>query len=181
MLAEELVILDPGSSLWQTIRPLFTIALSMEQRDDYIWHGWNKEQIDRFLAQLPTPCALLAGVWSGNGEQEREMVHTGIVCQVREGQVQTIQTFESLVGDGIPTLQELEPGADHALALMRRVNSHVAPVAWALFTDKATWDEWIYTPEDNESKAVVDKGALLMKFARQGRCVLMGSQVHHHE
>lgn len=184
MIAEELVILDPDSALWQAVRPLLTIALNIEQREQYVWHGWSKSQITNFLEHLPQHAALIVGVWSTNpDEQDQEQVQSGFVCEVREGQVCTIRTFESLVGDDIPPVSELEPGAEHALAIMRSVRTHIAPVAWALFTDKATWDEWITMDEygRDTDQEQVDKGALLMKLARQGRCVLMGSQAHQHE
>ncbi len=54
----------------------------------------------------------------------------------------------------------------------------MSPVAWALFIEKPTWDEWLFA--DGNDGAVVNKGKLLATFARQGRCVLMGSQTAHH-
>ena len=184
MIAEELVILDPDSASWQAVRPLLTIALNIEQREQYVWHGWEKSQITRFLERLPRHSTLIVGVWATNAdEQDHEHLQSGFICEVREGQVCSIRTFESLVGEDVPLISELEPGAEHALAIMRSVRTHIAPVAWALFTDKVAWDEWLTMDEhgrdaDQES---VDKGALLMTLARQGRCVLMGSQSHYHE
>ena len=184
MIAEELVILDPDAESWRVVRPLLTIALNIEQREHYVWHGWSKSQITNFLEHLPQHAALVVGVWSTHlDEQDREQLYAGFVCEVRDRQVHTIRTFESLIGDDVPHIAELEPGAEHALAIMRSVRTHVAPVAWALFTDKATWDEWLTLDEHGRDagQEPVDKGALLMTFARQGRCVLMGSQAHQHE
>jgi len=60
---------------------------------------------------------------------------------------------------------------------MRVVRLQVAPAAWALFTDKPTWDEWILT--DDGKSGIVDKGVLLAGLAQQGRCVLLGNQTQH--
>lgn len=185
MLAEELLIIDPDAASWQAMRPLLTIALNIDQHDEYVWHGWNKRQISSFLERLAAHATLVVAVWSTDAdEQEKEQLQLGFVCEVRGGQICTIRTFESLVGEDIPPVHELEPGAEHALAIMRRVRTKIAPVAWALFTDKATWDEWVYTDEkhrDSEDNSLIDKGELLMALAQQGRCVLMGSQARHHE
>ena len=184
MIAEELVILDPDAVSWQAVRPLLTIALNIEQREHYVWHGWSKSHITSFLEHLPPHSTLIVGVWvTQPDEQDREQLHVGFICEVRDGQVSTIRTFESLTGDDVPPILELEPGAEHAMAIMRSARTHIAPVAWALFTDKATWDEWLTLDEHGRDadQEPVDKGALLMIFARQGRCVLMGSQVHQHE
>jgi hypothetical protein len=51
-------------------------------------------------------------------------------------------------------------------------------VAWALFIEKMAWDEWLFAGGDDGT--VVNKGELLASFARQGCCVLMGSQTTHH-
>lgn len=181
MIAEELVILDPGSASWQVVRPLLTIVLALEQHEKYVWHGWNKASITSFLDRLPSPSTLIVGVWSTNADGQ-EQLQLGFVCEIDGGQVRTIRTFESLAGGDIPPVQELEPGAEHALAMMRYVRTHIAPVAWALFTDKETWDEWIDADEESDSTGIhgIDKGALLMAFAQQGRCVLMGSQAHQY-
>lgn len=181
MLAEELSIIDPESVSWQAIRPLLTVAVNIEQSNDYVWCGWSKPQITGFLEQLPAHCAFMVGVWATDvdtwEEQGHETLQVGFVGEVRAGEVCTIRTFESLVG--VPPIQELEPGAEHALALIRQVRVNIAPVAWALFTDKETWDEWIYGGAGKQDNEGIDKGALLMTFARQGRCVLMGSQARH--
>lgn len=176
VLAEELVVLNADSALWQAARPLLDVALRLEQNDNYVWHGWNKQQIDTFLKQLPAHCTLLAAVWSTDA-QEHQVVTLGCICEVIEGEIQSIRTFETLIGEELPSVQELEPGFEHALELMRVVRLRIAPVAWALFTDKATWDEWVLTSDS--ASGVVDKGVLLMAFAQQGRCVLMGSQTQH--
>lgn len=176
MLAEELHIIDADSPSWQAVRPLLTIAMRLEQDDAYIWHGWHKEQITTLLRQLPAHCTILAGVWSTDDVQQQEHIVYSCICEVVNGEVQSIRTFEALASEGLPSLQELEPGFEHALEIMRAVRQAIAPVAWALFTDKATWDEWVYTGDER----VEDKGEVLASFARQGRCVLMGNQTQHH-
>ena len=193
MLAEEVVVLDAEARLWHPMKPLLNAALRLAQGDDgYSWHGWSKQEISSFLQGLPAHCSLLAGVWdtllADNGE-EREVLVAGCVCEVVAGEVRTIRTLEALyttrhaatVGDtDLPPLEQLEPGFEHALALMRAARERVAPVAWALFTDKASWDEWLFG--EAPTGGVVDKGEQLAKLALQGRCVLMGSQTatHHH-
>ena len=152
MLAEELQVVKADAPSWQAVRPMLSIALQLEHDDTYVWHGWNKTQIVAFLNnQLPTHCTIVAGVWSVAGNEQSE---------------------EHLV----LTIEHLEPGFEHALDIMRVVRKTIAPVAWALFTDKNTWDEWVYTGDEH----VVDKGELLASFAQQGRCVLMGSQTQQH-
>jgi hypothetical protein len=91
-----------------------------------------------------------------------------------------------LTSSGLKPTKELEPGFEDALEIMRAARAQVAPVAWALFTDKMTWNEWVFAIAENDRKDngvsdnVMDKGELLATFARQGRCVLMGSQTAHH-
>jgi hypothetical protein len=178
VLAEELSVIDADSALWSAARPLLDNALRLEQGDGaYIWHGWRKSQVNAFLQRLPAHCTLLVGVW-GAGEDDQEQLILGFVCEVIEGEIHTIRTFESLVDPDLPAVQELEPGFEHALALMRVVRNKIAPVAWALFTDKTTWDEWLFVAGENEGE--IDKGSVLASFARQGRCVLLGSQASHH-
>ena len=176
MLAEELSVIDADSSLWSAVRPLLDNALRLEQQDDtYIWHGWRKSQMNAFLQRLPVHCTLLVGVW-GMDEDERERLILGYVCEVIAGEVHTIRTFEALADPDLPSVQELEPGFEHALSLMRVARNQIAPVAWALFTDKTTWDEWLFAAGEGE----IDKGTVLASFAQQGRCVLLGSQASHH-
>lgn len=179
VLAEELVILDGESPLWCAARPLLEAALLLEQRaDSFTWHGWKKGQIDRFLQRLPEHCSLLVGVWQEEGIQaQQEELVLGCVCEVKAGEVRSIRTFAALTDQTLPPVEQLEPGYQHALDLMRAARIEVAPVAWALFTDKATWDEWLFAEGDeNTGEYEIDKGALLAAFASQGRCVLMGSQ-----
>ena len=186
MLAEELSVLDANAPLWNAARSLLDIAFRLEQSDEtYAWHGWNKQQIDHFLQRLPSRCTLLVGVWETmlDGEeissQGREALVLGFVCEVVEGEVCSLRTFEALSDARLPPIQELEPGFEHARELMRSVKTQIASVAWALFTDKATWDEWLFA-EGNEN-IFIDKGELLAELARQGRCVLMGTQtIQHH-
>ena len=109
----------------------------------------------------------------------QESLVVGCVFEVVDGEVCTIRTFEALTEAGLPSVKELEPGFEHASEIMRVVRTQIAPVAWALFTDKTTWNEWLFG--DDDKRDAVDKGELLASFARQGRCVLLGSQtVHHH-
>src|SRR5579859_7247861 len=64
MLAEELLIIDGNALLFRPLRPLIDNALRLERSDDaYCWHGWNRAQIERFLASLPPLCSLVVGVW----------------------------------------------------------------------------------------------------------------------
>ena len=186
VLAEELSVLDADAPLWDSARSLLEIAFRLEHNDEmYAWHGWHKRQIDTFLQSLPAHCTLLVGVWETILDedepafQSREALVLGFVCEVIEGEVHSLRTFEALNDASLPPLQELEPGFDHARKLMRVVKEQIASVAWALFTDKETWDEWLLA-EGNES-GFTDKGELLTELARQGRCVLMGTQtIQHH-
>jgi hypothetical protein len=184
MLAEELLIIDGDAPLFRPLRPLVDSALRLDRYDDaYSWHGWNKAQIERFLESLPSSCSLVAGVWEtvpGNGEMmEQERLVVGGVCEVRNGEVQTIRTFEALAEASLRAIDQLEPGIEDALEIMRAAST-IAPVAYALFIEKTAWDEWLY--EYTEDGGVVDKGEALAAIARAGGCVLMGSQVagHHH-
>jgi len=186
MLAEELVILDGGAPLWNAARPLLDVALRLEQcEESYTWHGWNKQQISSFLKSLPPKCSLVVGVWetalAGDNEDkqnEQELLVLGVVCEVVDGEVCSIRSFEALAEDGLKAVEDLEPGVDDALEIMRVVKTQVAPVAWALFTDKAAWDEWLFA--DDDEGRVVNKGDILASLARQGRCVIMGSETAHH-
>ena len=188
MLAEELTVLDVDSPLWSTARPLLDVALQLEQHDEtFSWHGWDKRQISQFLASLPPTCTLVAGIWDFFQEEvdgaaepvEHELLTIGIVCEVLDGVIHSIRTFNALLGVGLKPIEQLEPGIEDATAILRVVRAAIAPVAWALFTDRATWNEWIYADEDEAHG--MNKGELLASFARQGRCVLLGGQtVHHH-
>jgi hypothetical protein len=198
MLAEELVILDGGAPLWNAARPLLDVALRLEQcEESYTWHGWNKQQISSFLKSLPPKCSLVVGVWETalagddedkqneqneqneqNGQEEQESLVLGVICEVVDGEVCSIRSFEALAEDGLKAVEDLEPGVDDALEIMRVVKTQVAPVAWALFTDKAAWNEWLFA--DDDEGRVVNKGDILASFARQGRCVIMGSETAHH-
>ncbi len=184
MLAEELVVLNADSPLWNAVQPLLNAALKLEQQNEsYCWHGWKKADVTTFLQSLPAHCTLLTAVWEVGesqardepNEQERETLILGCVCEVLDGEVHSVRTFDAL--PDLPSLEQLEPGIPHALELMRVIRAQIAPVAWALFTDKKAWDEWLYTESDGG--VAVDKGDLLASLAQQGRCVLMGSQAHH--
>ena len=183
MLAEELLIIDGDAPLFRPLRPLIEIALRLDEYDDtYSWHGWNKAQIERFLESLPALCSLLVGVWETMPEDgetaEHEKLALGCVCEVRDGEVRTVRTFEALAGAGLKAIDQLEPGIEDALEIMRAARS-IAPVAYALFIEKPAWDEWIFA--NREDGGVVDKGEALAAIAREGRCVLMGSQVAGHQ
>jgi len=180
VLAEELIVVDGDSSLWQAVRPLLDGALRLEQHDNiYSWHGWSKQQIDTFLASLPPHCSLIVGVWGTEvgtaGEQE--YLALGCVCEVVEGEVCSVRTFEALEAAGLKAVKHLKPGFEDAFEIMRVARTQVASVAWALFTDKATWDEWLFA--GNGDKVAIDKGELLASFARKGRCVLLSGRVEH--
>lgn len=183
VLAEELEIIDANEPLWLAARPFLDAALRLEQSgEDYLWHGWNKRQITHFLATLPQVCSLVVGVWEvredEGGIEERETLVLGVVCAVIAGEVRSIRTFAALTEADMGGKKQWEPGFEDAMEIMRAARTQVAPVAWALFTDKATWNEWIFTGDEEERG--IDKGELLARFARQGRCVLMGSQTAHH-
>lgn len=177
MLAEELLVLNGEGVLWQQARPLLDAALRLERSDEgYIWHGWSRDQVCRFLKTLPSPCSLLVGVWDTifDEQGERDTLVLGIVCEVVQGTVASICTFEKLVAAGLKPLVELEIGLEDALDIMHYARREVAPVAWALFIERTAWDEWLFSSA--EDGGALDKGALLDTFARKGRCVLMGSQ-----
>ncbi|MEO8971498.1 MAG: hypothetical protein ABI406_07865 [Ktedonobacteraceae bacterium] len=190
MLAEELTVLDVDSPLWSTARPLLDAVLQLEQNDEaFSWHGWDKRQINRFLASLPQLCTLVVGVWDifqeeedSAGERveqvEHELLTTGFVCEVLDGVVHSIRTFNALLNAGLKPIEQLEPGIEDATEILRMVRTAIAPVAWALFTDRATWNEWVYA--GNDEAHGMNKGELLATFARQGRCVLLGGQTAHH-
>ena len=180
MLAEELTVVDGDSALWQAVRPLLDVALRLEQHDDaYSWHGWSKQQINTFLANLPPQCSLVVGVWETEAGTvgERERLVLGFVCEVVAGEVCSVRTFEALAAAGLKAVKHLEPGFEDAFEIMRAARTQVAPVAWGLFTDKTTWDEWLFAT--HEDAGVIDKGELLASFARKGRCVLLSSKGGH--
>ena len=182
MLAEELVIIDGDAPLFRPLRSLIDSALRLERGDEgYSWHGWNRAQIERFLASLPSSCSLVLGVWEtlpGDGEvAEQERLALGCVCEVHGGEVRTIRTFEALAESGLKAVDQLEAGIEDALEIMRAART-IAPVAYALFMEKSAWDEWLFNSA--RDGGVVDKGDALAAIARAGRCVLVGSQVAGH-
>ena len=182
MLAEELLVLDGEDALWQAARPLLDAALSLEYADETAtWHGWQKRQVNAFLASLPSPCSLVVGAWdtlpATETDPEQDRLVLGIVCAVEQGEIRSLCTFTSLVQAGLKPVDELEIGMEDALDIMHYARRRVAPVAWALFIEKAAWDEWIFATADDEG--VLDKGEVIARFALQGRCVLMGSRAAH--
>lgn len=183
MLAEDLLVIDGDSPLWPIARPLLHAALQLEQRDQsFSWHGWQKQPISDFLQGLPQRCAIIAGVWETvPGEDplsDTELLRLGLVCEVIDGQICTIRTFQALLPAGLKPLRELEPGINDALEIMRIVRAEIAPVAWALFTDTTTWNAWMFGSAAQVDDA--DKATLLAELARKGCCVLLGSRAAHH-
>ncbi len=184
MLTEELLVLNGNDPLWQTARPLLDAALRLEHHDSsYIWHGWQKASIQAFLAALPSPCSLVVGVWetfpATDTQPAQDKLVLGVVCDVADGTVRALSTFESLVAVGLKPVDELEISMEGGLAIMHYARRQVAPVAWALFIEKTAWDEWLFASA--EDGGALDKGALLAELTNRGRCVLMGSQAALHE
>jgi hypothetical protein len=164
------------------LRPLLDAALRLEWNDEsYSWHGWDKAQIQKFLDSLPASCSLVAGIWETfpDGEQAVERLVVGFLCEVREGIIRTIRTFDSLVEAGLKPVDQLEPGIEDALEIMRLARRLTSPVAWALFIEKAAWDAWLFAADKHGG--VVDKGEVLAQYAHQGKCVLLGSQAAHQQ
>jgi hypothetical protein len=178
VLAEELLVVDAESPLWIPLRSLLEQARHFDMQDvPYCWHGWDKQQIETFLQTLPAHCTIVVAVWEtlAGQQPQREVLCFGWVSEIRAGRVCTIRTLDTFRDASLPPPEQLEPGYEHALAIMRAARMQLAPVAIALFTDRQTWDEWLYTGSENEES--IDKGALLASFVREGRCVLMGSQI----
>jgi len=178
VLAEELQVLDGEDALWLAVRPLLDAALRLERREEtFVWRGWQKSVVNTFLAALPSPCSLVVGAWdtfpATDTDPARDKLVLGIVCSVEWGEICSLRTFASLVADGLKPVDELEIGMEDALEIMHYARKQVAPVAWALFIEKAAWDEWIFAAADDDG--ALDKGALLNRLAQEGRCVLMGS------
>jgi len=180
LLAKDFVVFDSDSPLWLPVSTLLDIALCFDQNDEtFSWNGWRKQPIRDFLNSLPSPSSLVAGVWETipekEGSPECEKLVVGLVCEIIDGGVSSIRTFDALTVGGLKSSNQLEPGIDDAREIIRQTEMLVAPVVWALFTEKSTWDEWLFANLD-ESTAV-DKGQQLATFTQQGRCVLMGSQL----
>ncbi len=179
MLAEEFMVIDETSPLWLSCSSLLDIALRLDQSDEtYLWNGWNKQQIRNFLHSLPSKSSIVVGVWETPCEKERyterEELVIGLICEVIDGEVHSVRTFDALKADGLKPSDQLEPDIDDAREIIRHTERVVAPVAWALFMEKTTWNEWLFT---NIGEGIVsEKGRQLMELAHQGRCVLMGRQ-----
>jgi len=183
LIAEEFSVIDSDSPLWLLASSILDAALRFEQNNEvYSWNDWNKQQIQSFLDSLPSRSSLVVGVWEtkaeNEGSPECEKLVIGLVCEIIDGEVSSMRTFDALTVGGLKPSNQLEPGIDDAREIIRYTEKLVAPVAWALFTEKSTWDEWLYASVDDGT--VVDKGQQLTTFAQQGRCVLMGSQTKHH-
>jgi hypothetical protein len=186
VIAETLQVIDAGSPLGLALRPLIDAALRLENNDDsYSWHGWDKQMIETFLQSLPASCCLVVGVWESLPPAEGEVfgeerLVLGGACQVLEGEIQAIYSFDALAEAGLKPVAQLEPGLSDALDIIRAAKKLIAPVAWALFTDSDTWNVWVYGSSD---ELQLNKAEALAALARQGRCVLLGSQAghpHHH-
>lgn len=183
LIAEEFIVIDTDSPLWLSTSQILDAAIRFVQNDEvYSWNGWNKRLIQSFLKSLPSRSSLVVGVWEIKAEKEvspeYEKLVIGLVCEVIDGEVSSIRTFDALTIEGLKPSNQLEPGIDDAREIIRYVEKLVAPVAWALFSEKSTWDEWLFANVDESTG--VDKGQQLTTFAQQGRCVLMGSQTKYH-
>ena len=183
MIAEEFIVSDSNSPLWLSTIPMFEDVLRFAQNNEvYSWNGWNKQLIQSFLDSLPSRSSLVVGVWETKAEKEGspeyEKLVIGLVCEVNDGEVMSMRTFDALTVGGLKPSNQLEPGIEDAREIIRYTEKLVAPVAWALFTEKSTWDEWLFANGDEST--LVDKGQQLSTFAQQGRCVLMGSQTKYH-
>ncbi len=124
VLADEFMVIDAESRLWQAVRPLLDVALRLaQQHEQFTWHGWNKAQIEIFLKSLPSPCSLVASAWEmGPGQNdalEQEKLVVGMVCEVHEGEVCSLRTFEALAEAGLKSVEQLEPGFEDAIDIMR--------------------------------------------------------------
>ncbi len=109
---------------------------------------------------------------------EHELLTIGFVCEVLDGVIYSVRTFNALLDAGLKPIEQLEPGIEDATEILRVVRKAITPAAWALFTDRATWNEWVYAGDDEGHG--MNKGELLATFARQGRCVLLGGQTQRH-
>ena len=182
MIAEEFIVIDRDSPLWLSTSPILDAALRFEKNNEvYLWNGWNKQLIQSFLNSLPSRSSLVVGVWETKAEKEGspeyEQLVIGLVCEVIDGEVSSMRTFDALTVGGLKPSNQLEPGIDDAREIIRYTEKLVAPVAWALFTEKSTWDEWLFANVDESTG--VDKGQQLITFAQKGRCVLLGSQTKY--
>jgi hypothetical protein len=183
LIAEEFIVIDKDSPLWLSASSILDNVICFEQNDEgYSWNGWNKKQLQRFLNSLPARSSLIVGVWETKiekeGSPECEKLVIGLVCEVNNGEVSSMRTFDALTVGGLKPSDQLEPGIEDAREIIRYTEKLVAPVAWALFTEKSTWDGWLLASLD--ASMVVDKGQQLATFAQQGRCVIMGNQAKYH-
>ena len=182
MLAKEFIVID-NSPLLLSSSPLLDVALRFELNNEvYYWNGWDKRQIQIFLNSLPARSSLVVGVWETKieeeGSPECEELVVGLVCEIIDGEVSSIRTCDALTVGGLKPSNQPEPGIDDAREIIRYTEKLIAPVAWALFTEKSTWDEWLFANVGEST--VLDKGQQLTTFAQQGRCVLMGRQTKYH-
>jgi hypothetical protein len=179
LIAKEFTVFDSDSPLWQPVSTWLDVALRFDKNDEsFSWNGWEKQPIREFLNSLPSPSSLVAGIWETipekDGRPECENLVIGLICEIISGEVYSVRTFDALTLGGLKSSNQLEPGIDDAWEIIRQTEKLVAPVAWALFTEKSTWDEWLFASE--KDGIAVDKGQQLTTFTRQGLCVLMGSQ-----
>lgn len=184
MLAEDFLVLNGEGWLWQAARPLLEAVLRLDQNDHtYTWHGWQKRQIETFLASLPSPSSLIVGVWdtypATQEQAAQDKLTLGLVCKVEQGVICSIGTFDALLAAGLKPVAELAIDMEDALEIMHYVRRQFAPVAWALFIERSAWDEWLFASEIEAEP--VHKGRLLTSLVQNGRCVLMGSQAARNE
>jgi hypothetical protein len=182
LLAKEFIVFDSDSALWLPVSTLLEIAQRFDQNDEtFSWNGWRKQPIRDFLNSLPSPSSIVAGVWETipekEGSPECENLVIGLICEIINGKVFSVRTFDALTVGGLKSANQLEPGIEDAREIIRQTEKLVAPVAWAIFTEKSAWDELLFAGE--EDGIVVGKGQQLTTFTSQGRCVLMGSQTKY--
>jgi hypothetical protein len=124
----------------------------------------------------------VVGVWetisenAGIAESERMVI--GLICEVIHGEVHSIRTFDALSANGLKPSNQLEPGVDDAREIILYTEKLVAPVSWAFFTEKTTWDALLFSSVDNGT--MVDKAQQLAALIHQGRCVIMGNKTKYH-
>ena len=136
MFAEEFIVIDCDSPLWLSTRPLLDIAVRLDQNEEtYSWNGWNKRQVKGFLDSLPSRSSLVVGVWETipekEGSDECENLFIGLVCEIIDGEVNSIRTFDALTRVGLKPSNQLEPSIDDAREIIRHAEKLVAPVGWA--------------------------------------------------
>ncbi len=75
---------------------------------------------------LPSRCSLVAGVWeteAAGTAREQEYLVLGCICEVVEGEVRSVRTFEALTAAGLKAVKHLEPGFEDAFEIMQGAGS----------------------------------------------------------